>query len=92
MKVIDKKYETNYERVSDFLEDISVDVMHIKNLLEVLVNTDSEDLQASSNVDLIHIAHDYAYKTLTMIDDVIEKIDVTTPLKEQRKENRKEVF
>ena len=58
MKVADKKFENNYDRVVEFLEDISVDVMHIKNILEVLVNCDTEDLQASSNVDLIHIAHD----------------------------------
>ena len=84
MVVKDKKYSMNYERVSDFLEDISVDVMHVKNLLETLVNMNSEDLQLSSNVDLIHIAHDYTYKTLTMIDDVIEKIDVALPLKERK--------
>lgn len=84
MKVKEKNYDINYERVVEFLEDISVDVMHIKNLLEVLVNCDTEDLLASSNVDLIHIAHDYAYKTLTMIDDVIEKIDCKVPLTERK--------
>lgn len=60
--------------------------MHIKNILEVLVNCDTEDLQASSNVDLIHIAHDYAYKTMTMIDDVVDKIDCNVKLTEKRKE------
>lgn len=84
MVVKDKNYDMNYKTVCEFLEDISVDIMHIKNLLEVLVNCDTEDLQASSNVDLIHIAHDYAYKTLTMVDDVIEKIDCKVPLTERK--------
>lgn len=86
MKVKEKNYDTNYERVSDFLEDISVDVMHIKNILETLINCNAVDLQLSSNVDLIHIAHDYTYKTMTMIDDVIEKIDVSVPLTERKRE------
>lgn len=86
MKVKEKNYDTNYERVSDFLEDISVDVMHIKNILETLINCNAEDLQLSSNVDLIHIAHDYTYKTMTMIDDVIKKIDVSVPLTERKRE------
>lgn len=86
MKVKEKNYDTNYERVSDFLEDISIDVMHIKNILETLINCNAVDLQLSSNVDLIHIAHDYTYKTMTMIDDVIEKIDVSLPLKERKRE------
>ena len=86
MKVNDKNYELNFDRVSDFLEDVAVRVTHVKSILEVLGNENPQDLQMDCVYDLISIAYDYVYEIECMINDTVKKIDVSVPLTERKRE------
>lgn len=62
------------ERMCDVLEDIEILAYHAKNVLQVLEDTDTADLQIERYYDLICIASDYVYQLDSKLEECINGI------------------